>query len=208
LGDQQAALVGRRLSSRRGQEHLWHRLLFLLMNTGERPVPSNYACLTTVAYKFGSGATHYELEGGVAIRGRWCNVPRQSWNLEKSADVEPLARTVKDNGRRILRSCIFWTVCAVLEGKCAWVVAGLTRYANSGPLCASGSGSHGISDAGVVDAMEKDSHIGLATLRVDGGMVANELLMPVFRRIFEPEVVRPWFKKRRRSAQPMPRAWR
>src|SRR5713226_3952677 len=69
LGDQQAALVGQACFRPGEVKNTYGTGCFLLMNTGERLVPSNFGLLTTVAYKFGSANAHYALEGGVAISG-------------------------------------------------------------------------------------------------------------------------------------------
>src|SRR5712692_7263688 len=99
LGDQQAALVGQACFRPGEVKNTYGTGCFLLMNTGERQVPSNFGLLTTVAYKFGGGTAHYALEGGVAIAGALVQWLRDNLELsEKSQDVEPLARTVTDNG--------------------------------------------------------------------------------------------------------------
>jgi len=101
------------------------------MNTGERPVSSNFGLLTTIAYKFGGGAAHYALKGASPLPARWssgCATTLES--LKKSLDVETLARTVDDNGGVYFVSRIFRAVRSVLEGECARCHCRLTRYAN------------------------------------------------------------------------------
>src|SRR5260370_25519198 len=99
LGDQQAALVGQACFHAGEVKNTYGTGCFLLMNTGERPVPSNFGLLTTVAYKLGGGTAHYALEGGVAIAGALVQWLRDNLGIiENSADVQTLARTVTDNG--------------------------------------------------------------------------------------------------------------
>ena len=192
LGDQQAALVGQACFRPGEVKNTYGTGCFLLMNTGERPVPSNFGLLTTVAYKFGSGPTHYALEGGVAITGALVQWLRDNLGIiEKSADVEPLARTVKDNGGVYFVPAFSGLYAPYWKENARGVVAGLTRYANKGHIARAVLEATAFQTREVVDAMEKDSHISLASLRVDGGMVANELLMQFQADILNREVVRP-----------------
>ena len=192
LGDQQAALVGQACFRPGEVKNTYGTGCFLLMNTGERPVPSNFGLLTTVAYKFGSGPTHYALEGGVAITGALVQWLRDNLGIiEKSADVEPLARTVKDNGGVYFVPAFSGLYAPYWKENARGVVAGLTRFANKGHIARAVLEATAFQTREVVDAMEKDSRISLASLRVDGGMVANELLMQFQADILNREVVRP-----------------
>ncbi len=99
LGDQQAALVGQACFHPGEVKNTYGTGCFLLMNTGEHMVPSTYGLLTTVAYKFGDASAHYALEGSIAITGALVQWLRDNLGMiEKSSDVETLARSVKDNG--------------------------------------------------------------------------------------------------------------
>ncbi len=192
LGDQQAALVGQACFRPGEVKNTYGTGCFLLMNTGERPVPSNFGLLTTVAYKFGNGAAHYALEGSVAITGALVQWLRDNLGMiEKSADVEPLARTVNDNGGVYFVPAFSGLYAPYWKENARGVIAGLTRYANRGHIARAVLEATAFQTREVVEAMEKDSHIGLASLRVDGGMVANELLMQFQADILNREVVRP-----------------
>src|SRR5258707_8122283 len=192
LGDQQAALVGQACFRPGEVKNTYGTGCFLLMNTGERPVPSNFGLLTTVAYKFGSEAAHYALEGSVAITGALVQWLRDNLGIiEKSPDVEPLARTVKDNGGVYFVPAFSGLYAPYWKENARGVVAGLTRYASRGHFARAVLEATAFQTREVVDAMEKDSHIRLASLRVDGGMVANELLMQFQADILNREVVRP-----------------
>jgi glycerol kinase len=192
LGDQQAALVGQACFRPGEVKNTYGTGCFLLMNTGERPVPSSFGLLTTVAYKFGEGAADYALEGGVAIAGALVQWLRDNLGMiEKSSDVEALARTVNDNGGVYFVPAFSGLYAPYWKENARGVVAGLTRYANKGHIARAVLEATAFQTREVVEAMEKDSHISLASLRVDGGMVANDLLMQFQADILNREVVRP-----------------
>ena len=192
LGDQQAALVGQACFRPGEVKNTYGTGCFLLMNTGERRVPSNFGLLTTVAYKFGSEAAHYALEGGVAIAGALVQWLRDNLGIiEKSQDVEPLARTVNDNGGVYFVPAFSGLYAPYWKENARGVIAGLTRYANKGHIARAVLEATAFQTREVVEAMEKDSRIELASLRVDGGMVANELLMQFQADVLDREVVRP-----------------
>jgi glycerol kinase len=192
LGDQQAALVGQACFRPGEVKNTYGTGCFLLMNTGERPVVSNFGLLTTVAYKFGGGPAHYALEGSVAITGALVQWLRDNLGMiEKSADVEALARTVNDNGGVYFVPAFSGLYAPYWKANARGVIAGLTRYANKGHIARAVLEATAFQTRDVVEAMEKDSHIDLASLRVDGGMVGNELLMQFQADILDREVVRP-----------------
>src|SRR2546427_3581847 len=192
LGDQQAALVGQACFRPGEVKNTYGTGCFLLMNTGERPVPSNFGLLTTVAYKFGNGAAHYALEGSIAITGALVQWLRDNLGIiEKSPDVELLARTVNDNGGVYFVPAFSGLYAPYWKENARGVIAGLTRYANKGHLARAVLEATAFQTREVIEAMEKDSQIALASLRVDGGMVANELLMQFQADILNREVVRP-----------------
>src|SRR5437899_4927837 len=162
------------------------------MNTGERPVPSDFGLLTTVAYKFGGGLAHYALEGGVAIAGALVQWLRDNLGMiEKSSDVEALARTASDNGGVYFVPAFSGLYAPYWKENARGVIAGLTRYANKGHFARAVLESTAFQTREVVEAMGKDAKIGLERLRVDGGMVANELLMQLQADVLDREVVRP-----------------
>ena len=176
LGDQQAALVGQACFRPGEVKNTYGTGCFLLMNTGERPVPSNFGLLTTVAYKFGSGAAHYALEGSVAITGALVQWLRDNLGIiEKSPDVEPLARTVNDNGGVYFVPAFSGLYAPYWKGNARGVIAGLTRYANKGHF------ARAVLEATAFQTREV----------VEGGMVANELLMQFQADILNRQVVRP-----------------
>ena len=192
LGDQQAALVGQACFRPGEVKNTYGTGCFLLMNTGERLVPSNFGLLTTVAYKFGSEPARYALEGGVAIAGALVQWVRDNLGIiQNSADIESLARTVNDNGGVYFVPAFSGLFAPYWKENARGVIAGLTRYANKGHLARAVLEATAFQTREVVEAMEKDSQIALATLRVDGGMVTNDLLMQFQADILNREVVRP-----------------
>jgi glycerol kinase len=192
LGDQQAALVGQACFRPGEVKNTYGTGCFLLMNTGERLVPSNFGLLTTVAYKFGNEPARYALEGSVAITGALVQWLRDNLGMiQKSADIESLARTVNDNGGVYFVPAFSGLYAPYWKENARGVVTGLTRYANKGHLARAVLEATAFQTRELVEAMEKDSQISLATLRVDGGMVKNDLLMQFQADILNREVVRP-----------------
>jgi len=192
LGDQQAALVGQACFQPGEVKNTYGTGCFLLMNTGERMVASSCGLLTTVAYKLGSGAACYALEGSVAITGALVQWLRDNLGMiAKSPDIEALARTVEDNGDVYFVPAFSGLYAPYWKENARGVIAGLTRYANKGHLARAVLEATAFQTREVVEAMETDAHIALASLRVDGGMVANELLMQFQADILNREVVRP-----------------
>ena len=166
------------------------------MNTGERAVPSNFGMLTTVAYKMGSAAACYALEGGVAISGALVQWVRDNLGMiEKSSDIETLARTVKDNGGVYFVPAFSGLYAPYWKENARGVIAGLTRYVNKGHLARAVLEATAFQTREVVEAMEKDSGITLDVLRTDGGMVDNETLMQFQADILDRPVVRPAIKE-------------
>ena len=192
LGDQQAALVGQACFRAGEVKNTYGTGCFLLMNTGERSVASTCGLLTTVAYKFGHHPASYALEGSVAITGALVQWLRDNLGIiQKSPDIETLARTVEDNGDVYFVPAFSGLYAPYWKETARGVIAGLTRYANRGHLARAVLEATAYQTREVVEAMEKDAKISLSSLRVDGGMVANELLMQFQADILNREVVRP-----------------
>jgi glycerol kinase len=192
LGDQQAALVGQTCFAPGEAKNTYGTGCFLLMNTGELQVESQHGLLTTVAYQLGDGPPHYALEGSVAITGALVQWLRDNLGLiSSSAEIEPLARTVKDNGDVYFVPAFSGLYAPYWKDSARGVIAGLTRYANKGHLARAVLEATAYQTREVVEAMEKDSGIFLDILRVDGGMVSNDLLMQFQADILDRPVVRP-----------------
>jgi glycerol kinase len=150
----------------------------MLMNTGARPVPSTAGLVTTVAYQLDNEPPCYALEGSIAIAGALVQWLRDNLKLiAKSSDVEALAREVEDNGDVYIVPAFSGLFAPYWRDTARGVIAGLTRYANRGHIARAALEAVAYQTRDVLEAMEKDSGIPIKELRVDGGMVANELLM-------------------------------
>jgi len=192
LGDQQAALVGQACFHAGEAKNTYGTGCFLLMNCGEKPVRSKFGLLTTVAYKLGLKRAHYALEGSVAITGALVQWLRDNLGIiEKSQDIEALARSVNDNGGVYFVPAFSGLYAPHWKASARGVIAGLTRFANKGHLARAALEATAFQTREVVEAMEKDSKIKLHTLRTDGGMVRNDLLMQFQADILNIPVVRP-----------------
>src|SRR5262245_60220766 len=192
LGDQQAALVGQTCFKSGEAKSTYGTGCFLLMNTGEKPVASQHGLLTTVAYKLGSQPARYALEGSVAIAGALVQWLRDNLGLIKSsAEIEELAASEGDNGGVYFVPAFSGLYAPYWKANARGVIAGLTRYANKGHLARAVLEAVAFQTREVVEAMEQDSGIALKTLRVDGGMVQNRLLMQFQADILDREVVMP-----------------
>jgi glycerol kinase len=192
LGDQQAALVGQTCFRSGEAKNTYGTGCFLLMNTGEKIVPSRCGLLTTVAYRFGRESARYALEGSVAITGALVQWLRDNLKLiERSEEIEALARTVEDNGGVYFVPAFSGMYAPYWRSNARGVIAGLTRFANRGHIARATLEATAFQVREVVEAMEQDSGIPLETLRADGGMVTNELLMQFQADILGRPVVRP-----------------
>src|SRR5713226_440347 len=192
LGDQQAALVGQTCFQPGEAKNTYGTGCFLLMNTGAAPVESHYGLLTTVAYKFGTQPATYALEGSVAVAGALVQWLRDNLGLIKtSADIESLACTEGDNGGVYFVPAFSGLYAPYWKNNARGVIVGLTRYANKGHLARAALEATAFQTREVVEAMEQDSGIELAALRVDGGMVGNDLLMQFQADQLNRRVVRP-----------------
>jgi len=192
LGDQQAALVGQTCFEAGEAKNTYGTGCFLLMNTGTRKVDSKSGLLTTMGYKFGDQPAHYALEGSIAITGALVQWVRDNLGLiQKSSDIEKLARTVNDNGGVYFVPAFSGLYAPYWKDSARGVITGLTRYANKGHIARAVLESTAYQTRDVLEAMEKDSGISLDVLRTDGGMVSDELLMQFQADILDRPVVRP-----------------
>jgi glycerol kinase len=192
LGDQQAALFGQTCFLPGEAKNTYGTGCFMLLNTGPVIVPSKSGLLTTVAYKLGEHPPIYALEGSVAIAGSLIQWLRDNLNLIISAqDVEDLARSVEDNGGVYFVPAFSGLFAPYWRSNARGVIAGLTRYANKGHIARAALEATAYQTREVLDAMKIDSGVDLTQLKVDGGMVGNELLMQFQADILGVPVVRP-----------------
>jgi len=192
LGDQQAALFGQACFRPGEAKSTYGTGCFLLMNTGNKPSFSRHGLLSTVAVRLGNAPAQYALEGSVAIGGAVVQWLRDNLGLIKiSADVEALARTVDDNGGVYFVPAFSGLYAPHWNAGARGSIHGLTRYAHRGHFARAALEATAFQTRDVVAAMEKDSGVRLKALRVDGGMVVNELLMQFQADVLAREVVRP-----------------
>ncbi|MGA2112239.1 MAG: glycerol kinase GlpK [Anaerolineales bacterium] len=192
LGDQQAALVGQTCFDPGEAKNTYGTGCFFLLNTGARPVPSKSGLITTVAYQIGKAPVVYCLEGSIAITGALVQWLRDNLGLiEKSSDIEELAASVKDNGGIYFVPAFSGLFAPRWRSDARGVVVGLTRYVNRGHIARAALEATAYQTREVRDAMEKDSGTKLKTLKVDGGMVVNSLLMQFQADLLGVRVVRP-----------------
>ncbi|HQT44184.1 MAG TPA: glycerol kinase GlpK [Halothiobacillus sp.] len=178
LGDQQAALVGQTCFKPGEAKNTYGTGSFLLMNTGTKPVQSTAGLLTTVGYQFGNAPPHYALEGAIAITGALVQWLRDNLKMfETSAQIEILAASVPDNGDVYIVPAFSGLYAPHWRENARGIIAGLTRFANRAHIARAALEATAYQVRDVVDAMTLDSGITLTTLKTDGGMVTNELLM-------------------------------
>ena len=192
LGDQQAALVGQTCFQPGEAKNTYGTGCFTLINTGSIPIPSKYGLLTTLGYKFGNESPVYALEGSVAIAGALVQWIRDNLGLiEKSADIEDLAKSVDDNGGVYFVPAFSGLFAPYWRSDARGIIAGLSGYTQKGHLARAVLEATAFQTREVLEAMEKDSGVALQSLRVDGGMVFNQLLMQFQSDILGVPVVRP-----------------
>ncbi len=178
LGDQQAALFGQVCFGVGEAKNTYGTGCFMLLNTGTEPVFSENGLLTTVAYQVDGEAPVYALEGSIAIAGALIQWLRDNLGIIESApEVEPLARSVDDNGGVYFVPAFSGLFAPHWRSDARGVIAGLTRFATRGHLARAALEATAFQTREVLDAMNRDSGVDLTSLKVDGGMVFNELLM-------------------------------
>jgi glycerol kinase len=178
LGDQQAALFGQTCFSVGEAKNTYGTGCFLLLNTGTKPVQSNSGLITGVGYKIGDQPAVYMLEGSIAITGALVQWVRDNLRMiDKSEDIEALASEVEDNGGCYFVPAFSGLFAPYWRSDARGVIAGLTRYVNRGHLARAVLEATAWQTREVVDAMNADSGVELTSLKVDGGMVYNDLLM-------------------------------
>jgi glycerol kinase len=192
LGDQQAALFGQTCFSVGEAKNTYGTGNFLLLNTGNEPVPSKSGLITGVGYKIGDQPAVYMLEGSIAITGALVQWIRDNIGLIKSApEIEDLAKTVDDNGGVYFVPAFSGLFAPYWKSDARGVIAGLTRYVNKGHIARAVLEATAWQTKEVVDAMNADSGVELTALKVDGGMVFNETLMQFQSDVLGVPVIRP-----------------
>jgi glycerol kinase len=192
LGDQQAATVGQVCFDPGEAKNTYGTGCFMLLNTGTEAVPSEHGLLTTMCYKFGDEPAVYALEGSIAITGALVQWLRDNLQMIESApEIENLAKTVDDSGGIYFVPAFSGLFAPYWRNDARGVIVGLTRYINRGHLARAALEATAYQTAEVLEAMENDSGVELTALKVDGGMVYNNLLMQFQADILGVPVIRP-----------------
>ncbi|MEW9529259.1 glycerol kinase GlpK [Microbispora sp. NPDC049125] len=192
LGDQQAALFGQTCFARGEAKCTYGTGAFLLLNTGTEPVASTHGLLTTVGYQIDGQPAVYALEGSIAITGALVQWFRDGLGLIGTApEIETLARTVDDNGGCYIVPAFSGLFAPHWRSEARGIIVGLTSYITKGHMARAVLEATGWQTREVVDAMNADSGLALTTLKVDGGMTADNLLMQFIADVLDVPVVRP-----------------
>jgi glycerol kinase len=192
LGDQQAALFGQTCFAVGEAKNTYGTGNFLLLNTGTEAVQSKNGLITTAGYRIGDQPTVFALEGAIAITGALVQWLRDNLKLIKAApEVEELAKSVDDNGGCYFVPAFSGLFAPYWRSDARGVIAGLTRYVTAGHIARATLEATAYQTREVAEAMDADSGVKLESLKVDGGMVANELLMQFQADMLGVDVIRP-----------------
>jgi glycerol kinase len=192
LGDQHAALYGQTCFSPGEAKNTYGTGNFMLINTGTEAVPSKSGLLTTVGYKIGKQPAVYALEGSIAVTGSLIQWLRDNLGIiQHASESEALAQSVKDNGGIYFVPAFSGLFAPYWRTDARGVIVGMTRFINRGHIIRAALEATAFQTREVLDAMEKDSGVKLKALKVDGGMVHNNLLMQFQADILGVPVLRP-----------------
>ena len=192
LGDQQAATFGQAAFGPGESKNTYGTGNFLIFNTGEEIIHSKNGLLTTLGYKLGNEPAHYALEGSIAVTGSLVQWLRDNVGLiDSAADIEALAATVEDNGGAYFVPAFSGLFAPYWRSDARGALVGLTRYVNKGHIARAALEATAFQTREVLDAVNSDSGVPLTELKVDGGMIANNLLMQFQADILGVPVVRP-----------------
>ncbi len=192
LGDQQAALFGQTCFEVGEAKNTYGTGCFLLFNTGSNIQISKHGLLTTLGYQIGKEKPVYALEGSIAYAGALVQWVRDNLGLiDTSPAIEALAQGVPDNGDVYCVPAFSGLFAPYWRSDARGIIAGLTQFANKGHLARAVLEAAGFQTKDIVDAINKEFAKDLTSLKVDGGMAANNLLMQFQSDILNVPVIRP-----------------
>jgi glycerol kinase len=192
LGDQQAATVGQACFSPGEAKNTYGTGCFMILNTGTKIVPSKSGLLTTLCYKFGDEPAVYALEGSIAITGALVQWLRDNLDFfDFSPHIEDYAKSVEDNGGIYFVPAFSGLFAPYWRSDARGAIVGLTRYVKKGHIARAALEATAYQTREVLDAMNNDSGVPLTALKVDGGMVYNDMLMQFQSDVLDVPVVRP-----------------
>ncbi|MEO5534477.1 MAG: glycerol kinase GlpK [Pseudolysinimonas sp.] len=192
LGDQQAAAFGQVAFEAGDSKNTYGTGNFLLVNTGETVVHSANGLITTVAYRIGDQSPRYALEGSVAVTGSLVQWLRDGLGIIQSADeIEPLAASVPDSGGAVIVPAFSGLFAPYWRPDARGAILGLTRFVTRAHLARAALEAVAFQTRDVLEAADADAGVSVVELRVDGGMVRNDLLMQLQADVLGIPVVRP-----------------
>ena len=192
LGDQQAATVGQACFTPGEAKNTYGTGCFMILNTGTEIVHSQQGLLTTLCYQFGQEAPVYALEGSIAITGALVQWLRDNLDFfDFAPHIEDYAGTVEDNGGVYFVPAFSGLFAPYWRSDARGAIVGLTRFVNKGHICRAALEATAYQTREVLDAMNADSGVPLKALKVDGGMVYNNLLMQFQADVLNVAVIRP-----------------
>ncbi|MFL2648159.1 MAG: glycerol kinase [Candidatus Actinomarinales bacterium] len=190
LGDQQASLFGQQCFNRGSVKNTYGTGCFALTNTGTEIIYSNNGLLTTVAYKYGDNEANYAIEGSVAIAGAGVQWLRDNLNLINTSDeIERFALQEKDNGGVYFVPAFSGLFSPHWDPTARGILVGLSRFSNKNHIARAVLESVAYQSYELIDSMEKDIGIEFNEIKVDGGMIVNNLLMQFQSDIFNKNLI-------------------
>ena len=190
-GDQQAALFGQMCLQPGMLKHTYGTGGFMVLNTGDKAIPSKNNLLTTIGWKIGGKVT-YALEGSIFIAGAVVQWLRDGLGIiRSSADIETLASSVPDNGGVYLVPAFAGLGAPHWDQSARGAILGITRGTNARHIARAALESIAYQTVDVLTAMEADSNIKIKELRVDGGATVDNLLMQFQADVAGVPIVRP-----------------
>eukprot|EP00742_Colponemidia_sp_Colp-10_P008664 GILJ01009399.1.p1 GENE.GILJ01009399.1~~GILJ01009399.1.p1 ORF type:complete len:517 (-),score=70.91 GILJ01009399.1:176-1687(-) len=193
LGDQQAACVGQVCFEQGQAKNTYGTGCFMLMNTGTEVVQSTHGLLTTICYQLGKDQPiTYAVEGSVAIAGAAVSWLKNQMGLINSAEeLEPLAASVEDTGDLYFVPALTGLFAPRWRSDARGVMVGISQYTTKAHFARAVLESISLSTREVIDAIKKDAHLNLSSLKADGGMSNNNLFLQIQSDILGCDVVRP-----------------
>eukprot|EP01059_Diplonema_ambulator_P002078 TRINITY_DN11702_c1_g1_i1.p1 TRINITY_DN11702_c1_g1~~TRINITY_DN11702_c1_g1_i1.p1 ORF type:complete len:365 (+),score=132.47 TRINITY_DN11702_c1_g1_i1:517-1611(+) len=178
IGDQHAATVGQLCYNIGETKNTYGTGCFLLMNIGKEPKPSTHGLLTTICYQIKGEEPYYAFEGSVVQAGMLITWLKENMEiLSNVAEVETLAAQVEDTGGVVIVPAFSGLFAPHWKEEARGVICGLTMYTRKPHICRAALTSIAMQTVDVIKAMELDSGIKTTTLKVDGGMTVNKVLM-------------------------------
>jgi glycerol kinase len=191
-GDQQAALVGQAGFTPGIAKNTYGTGSFLMLNTGTTAVSSRSGLLSTIAFAFDAQRPSYALEGSVFITGAAVQWLRDGLRIiERASDVETLAREASDNGGVYFVPAFTGLGAPYWDPHARGTITGITRGTTRAHIARATLEAIAYQSADVIDAMQRDSGVSLAELRVDGGGSANDFTMQFQADLLGAPVIRP-----------------